>query len=426
MAWGATLVQIAGMLIVIAALIQVSLLVASATRHRAYQNEQHRLSLELMHQRVKAAEAHRRGVQERSETTWNGQRKFEIRRKVQEGGGICSFYLAPHDHKPLAPFKPGQYLTFQLKIPDQKRPTIRCYSLSDSFRKDHYRVSIKKIPPPRDKPESPSGLSSSFFHDQLSEGDILDVKAPSGHFFLDMDKETPVVLIGGGVGVTPMLSMLNAIVDSGSQRETWFFYGVRNSSEHIMKEHLERVAREYDNVHLQVCYSKPGPQDNEGQDYQFEERVSVDLFKRVLPSNNYGYYICGPGPLMDSLTKGLRDWGVSDAHVHFEAFGPASVKKTPPPEAAKAATEAGPAVEVTFSRSGQKLPWDPKFESILEFAEEHDIAIESGCRAGNCGTCLTAIKSGEFAYMNEPGFAAEPGTCLTCIAVPKANLTLDA
>jgi uncharacterized protein len=373
----------------------------------------------------------RRTAREKSELSWNGFRKFEIKQKTMEGGGICSFYFSPHDKKNLPPFEPGQYLTFQLDIPDQKKAVIRCYSLSDSpNHPDYYRCSIKAVPPPRDNPDAhPPGLSSNFFHDSINEGDIIDVKAPSGHFFLDMTKHTPIVLIGGGIGLTPVLSMLNAVVESGSTREVWFFYGLRNSKEHVMKEHLERIAAENTNVHMCICYSGPGDDDVEGKDYQYAERVSVELFKKILPSNNYDFYMCGPPPMMGTVVPALEEWGVPEKQVHYEAFGPATVKKTP--KAAEAIADlkeasASAAVEVVFAKSGVTAVWNSDASTILDFAEENDVAIDFGCRAGNCGTCITAIKSGQVEYEIEPGATPEDGSCLTCCAVPKSNLTLDA
>ena len=365
---------------------------------------------------------------EKTEFSWNGFRKFEIARKEPEGGGICSFYLRPHDGKPLPAFDPGQYLTFRLDVPGQRKQVMRCYSLSDSPKADYYRVSIKAVPPPRDKPDVPPGLSSNFFHDQLNEGDILDVKAPGGHFFLDTTKHTPVVLIGGGIGLTPVLSMVNRIVDTGSTRECHFFYGVRNSKEHVMKEHLERLATEHENIHMHICYSSPGDDDVEGKDYQHAERVGADLFKRVLPSNNYEYYFCGPPPMMNSLFEGLREWGVPENDINYEAFGPATVqkKKEADTKDKDPAPEGEVAFEVQFEKSGVTVPWDASIGSILDFAEENDVDIDFGCRAGNCGSCITAIKSGDVDYLSEPGEKPESGSCLACVSVPKGAIVLDA
>ncbi len=336
---------------------------------------------------------------------------------------ICSFRLIPHDGKPLPMFQPGQYLTFQLRIPEVEKPTIRCYSLSDCSHPDHYRVTIKRVPPPRDRPDLRGGLSSSFFHDQVLEGDILDVQAPRGGFCLDLEKETPVVLIGGGIGVTPVLSMLNAIVGSGSKRETWFFYGVRNRAEHVMREHLNRIARENENVCINICYSAPDSGDIAGRDDIHGERVTVELLKRVLPSNNFEFFVCGPPAMMTQLTEDLKAWGVPEARIHYEAFGPATVKRVT--RAAVPVTN-GAGLKVTFARSGVECAWDPAAASLLDFASAKGVRIDSGCRAGNCGTCVTAVRAGQFSYRIQPGAPVSPGTCLTCISIPKGDLVLDA
>jgi ferredoxin-NADP reductase len=360
---------------------------------------------------------------EESGSPWNGIRKFSVAKKIPETSDASSFYLTPHDKKPLPGFKPGQYLTFELEIPGQKKKTIRCYSLSDAARPDYYRVTIKRCPP--SKPENPAGLASNFFHDHIHEGAILDVKAPGGHFYLDTSKQSPVVLISGGVCITPCLSMLNEITGSGVKREIWWFYGVRHGGEHIMKDYVNSVAAKHDNVRLHVCYSNPTDKDVLGVDYHHQGRVGVDLFKELLPSNNYDFYMCGPGPMMETVTKGLAEWGVPDDRVHYEAFGPASVKKTAAPAPVAAAPGAAKP-KVTFGKSGQTAEWDAKFGNLLEFATSLGVSLPSGCCAGQCGTCLTAIRSGNVTYANEPGSKPEPGTCLACVALPQGDLVLDA
>ncbi len=175
-------------------------------------------------------------------------------------------------------------------------------------------------------------MVSSHFHDRVHVGDILDVKAPGGHFHLNIESRTPVVLIGGGIGVTPALAMLNYLVTAPGKRDVWFFYGVRNSREHMLRDYLREIASQHPQVRLVVCYSDPLPGDVPKEDYDFAERVSVDLMKRLLGVNNYEYYLCGPPPMMASLTYGLSKWGVPEERIHFEAFGPASVKKVAKPD----------------------------------------------------------------------------------------------
>jgi ferredoxin-NADP reductase len=379
-----------------------------------------RLNLQLQEVRLRCEEARQAQLQ------WNGYRKFEVFRKVVECDDVCAIYLKAHDGKSLAQFKPGQYLTFQLSVPGRDKPLVRCYSLSDSpHRPDYYRVTIKKERAPADRPDLPCGAGSSYFTDVVKEGDILDVKAPSGHFFLEMAKSHPVVLIAGGVGVTPMLSMAQAVAASGSKREIWFFYGVRNSKEHIHKQELDKLAAENENIRLQVCYSRPLPGDVKGRDFQHEGRVSIELLKELLPSNNYEYYLCGNGSFMKSLTDGLEAWGVPEKDVHFEAFGPATIKKKAP-ELTPSETRFLSKTQVTFKRSGKTVGWDPNAGNLLDLALANGIRIDAGCRAGGCGSCLVAIKSGTVSYVSQPDAAPEEGACLTCICRPASNLELDA
>jgi len=360
--------------------------------------------------------------------SWEGFREFVVSRRVFEdsNGSICSFYLVPADGKPLPTFRPGQFLTFRLSVEDsvahQQKFFVRCYSISDASRRDCYRISIKRIPAPVDRPDSPPGLSSGFFHDHIQQNSRLLVKAPSGHFHLMEDESLPIVLIAGGIGITPMLSILNTVLESGISREVWLFYGVRNSNEHIMKEHLQTLARAYDNFHLHVCYSAPSEHDRAGVDYQHNGRVSIPLLRTTPKLKRYRFYVCGPGPMMESLVPGLEDWGVDSRDIYYESFGPASLVKH---EKVAPSTIMQP-VTVTFSRSGKSILWDPAAGSLLEFAENNDIEVESGCRAGSCGSCQTEVEVGEVEYNQKPDADVLPGHCLLCISTPKIDLSLIA
>lgn len=386
------------------------------------QREISRLRRERLRWEVRAARA-RVEQAEQARLVWNGYRKFVITRKQRECEGVWSFRLEPHDRKPLPPFLPGQYLTFQLRVPGRDKPVVRCYSLSDAPQPDHYRVTIKREGPPPDRPELPPGVASSFFCDVLKEGDIVDAKAPAGHFTLDLEKDTPVVLISAGVGVTPLLCMANALAARGSKRECWFLFGARNGTEFIHRDEIERL-RQLGNFQVHVWFSRPRSEDQKGRDYQHEGRVTPDALRQLLPSNNYEFFLCGPGPFMNAITEGLRAWGVPDSAVHFEAFGPATVKKAAP--AAAVAVPAGqPAPRVRFAKSGKECPWQAGL-SVLELAESLGIRIDAGCRAGSCGSCLVAIKEGSVEYLQKPEAQPEEGSCLTCICRPKSDLVLDA
>lgn len=403
--------------------LQGGIYVASSARRAWFARKERELARRRLELQIEVAKLQCEEL-EQKKLSWSGYRKFVVKRKVQHCHDTFSFYLEPHDRKTLPTFKPGQYLTFQLNIPGLAKPVVRCYSLSDCPRSDFYRVTIKRATPPTEITDAPVGVASSYFCDKVEEGHILDVRAPAGNFFLDTTIERPVVLISGGVGITPMLSMLTCLVENRSRREIWFFFGARNGTEHIEKERLNAIARESENVRLHVCYSKPRPEDRVGEDYHHAERVSVDLMKRLLPSSNYDFFICGPGPMMNTITTDLKEWGVPDKHVFFEAFGPATVKKAAPAAPIAASTAA---VKVSFSRSGKAVQWNSQSGSLLDLAEASGLQIEAGCRAGNCGTCAVAIKSGSVElFADHHGAQMEEGTCLTCVCRPKSDLVLDA
>lgn len=417
---------IIGCLLVGGLLVQLALMLFSSLRAAAHARTARARELQRLDLDIRAARL-RIQTAEQEKAGWNGVRKFTVARKEFECADTYSFYLEPHDRRPIPAFKPGQYLTFQLALPGLAKPLIRCYSLSDCARPTHYRVTIKRCPPPP-KTDHPPGLGSSFFADSVKTGDILDVKAPAGHFYLELEKEKPAVLISGGVGITPMIAMAHALIEAKSTREVWFFFGSRSSEDHMLRAETLALAEKYPNLKLHICYSRPGKNDVLGRDFQHEGRVTVDLMKSLLPSMNYNYYLCGPGPFMESITNDLYEWGVPDAAVHFEAFGPASVKRkakaAPASDGAAAAPVAG--VKITFAKSGQSGDFDASHGSVLDVADACGVRIEAGCRAGNCGACLVAIKSGEVEYVGGHGAEVEPGSCLTCICKPKGALVLDA
>jgi hypothetical protein len=261
------------------------------------------------------------------------------------------------------------------------------------------------------------------------------VKAPSGHFHLMMDEPLPIVLVGGGIGITPMLSILNTVMFSilssvmfcGTSREVWLYYGVRNGAEHVMKEYLESLQKAHPNFHLHVCYSSPTEGDVEGVDYHHRGWIDLQLLRSTLKLVHYQFYVCGPRQMMETLVPALEEWGVATDDIHYESFGPASLIKHEnlTRQVTKGET-AAQAFTITFSKSGKSIPWDPGADSLLEFAEANGIEVESGCRAGSCGSCQTGLAAGEVDYNQEPDADVDSGHCLLCITTPKTDLTLAA
>lgn len=363
---------------------------------------------------------------------WAGWREFRVAKRQFEDAAKsqCSFYLQPADGQPLPAFKPGQFLTFSLDVESQApgkaaaaRAITRCYSLSDRPDPAQYRVTIKRVPAPSDHPEVAPGLSSNHFHDHVHEGDILRLKPPSGHFFIDPDSDVPVVLIAGGIGITPMISMLRWCLAEQPRRTVHLYCGLRNSSEHAFKQMLEEIAASHAALRLNVVYSRPTEADSKGRDYQHEGHFDVELLRRTLPQGRHQFYVCGPPAMMQTLVPALAQWGVPIADIHYEAFGPASVRLT---GAAEVPVATGVTIEVKFHRSGRTLTWDGRDASLLDFAERHGIEVESGCRSGGCGSCETRLIEGSVSYDHAPDYDVTPGHCLVCVGRPSSPLVLEA
>ena len=361
---------------------------------------------------------------------WQGLRKFRVLRRSHEDPSCsqCSFYLAPLDGAPLPPFRPGQYLTFSFDASPSAAEqagvrVTRCYSLSDRPGADHYRVTIKRVGPPAQQPGCPPGVSSTHFHDQVQAGDVVEARAPGGHFFLDAASQAPVVLIAGGIGITPMMSMLLWCLSEQPQRPVHLYYGVRQGADHAFKDALESLAATHPQFKLQVAYSQPANSDRPGTDYQHAGRVDLALLQQTLPHGAHQFYICGPAAMMESLVPALVAWGVPEAAIHFEAFGPASVRL---PSAVQAPPSPAGPLEVRFSRSGRSLTWQGDEGNLLAFAERHGIAVESGCRSGSCGSCETRVLAGSVRYVQKPDHDPQPGHCLLCVGAPGPDLVLEA
>ena len=211
-------------------------------------------------------------------------------------------------------------------------------------------------------------------------------------------------------------------------RELWLFYGVRDGRELVMKAHLEALAAKHPNFHLQLASAIRLPKRSLGRDYQHRGRIDVDLLRMQLPFKPYHFYICGPAPMMESLVLALEDWGVPDSRIHFEAFGPASIKRKQAQRLSVRGADGGCGYRHRrdLRPSGKQLPWQPTAGSLLEFAEANGIAVNSGCRAGELRR-LARRRSGRARWptVQPPDYDPEPGTLPPLCWQPKTSVTLE-
>jgi nitric oxide dioxygenase len=252
---------------------------------------------------------------------WTGWRAFTVSAKQPESDVITSFVLEPADGGPVADFEPGQYISLAIDVPRLGLQQIRQYSLSDAPNGRSYRISVK-----REAGADPSqqGYVSTLLHDQVQVGDTVRLAAPYGNFFIDVHAATPVVLISGGVGLTPMISMLNRVLEPGPDmgRGIVFVHGARNSAVHAMKDHLRSTMARHPNFNAFVFYEQPLPQDQPGRDFDFPGLVDIDRIANAILLPDADYYICGPIPFMRLQHDALIAHGIEERRVHYEVFGP--------------------------------------------------------------------------------------------------------
>ncbi|RDX57323.1 bacterial hemoglobin [Lentinus brumalis] len=264
---------------------------------------------------------------------WTGWREFVVEKKVKESDEITSFYFRPKDSKPLDPYRPGQYISIQRFIPELGHYQNRQYSLSDASSPEHYRISVKREDGIRTvkssgeldtKDAGTPGWMSNLLHATLHEGDTVELAYPFGEFYLD-DSSAPVVLLSAGVGLTPLLSMLNTLVSSETKRPVSWIQAVRNSRVHAFKSHVSSMAKANpEQVKTAIFYSSPVEGDVQGQDYDFLGRLDVDKVDRSvlrLDDPSAQYYVCGPEVFMAATFKALKTHGVDGSRIHAEVFG---------------------------------------------------------------------------------------------------------
>jgi nitric oxide dioxygenase len=251
---------------------------------------------------------------------WNGYRKFVVERKVPESDIVTSFYLRPADGGELPTFEPGQYVTVCIDHP-QTPTSPRNYSLSDSPGNAHFRISVKREPSL--VTNAPDGLISNYLHDVVQVGDELELGPPCGEFTLLPENVNgePVVLLAGGIGVTPLLSMAKALVRQGVKAPIHFVHAARNSRLQALASEV-RALQEHANVSTHVIYDNPLEADLSDHHCDSVGTVGKDFLQDCTPYQQASFYFCGPKPFMQSVYAGLKELGVGEERIAFEFFGP--------------------------------------------------------------------------------------------------------
>jgi ferredoxin-NADP reductase/MOSC domain-containing protein YiiM/ferredoxin len=351
---------------------------------------------------------------------WAGFRRLNVTGIEHESDSVISIRLEDPDGERLPAALPGQYLTLRIQPDPEQRSVLRNYSLSGPPDAGYYRVAVKR---------EPDGVASGYLHTRLRVGDQLDIAAPRGTFILDQT-DAPVLLISAGIGATPVLAMLNALASQHAEREIWWLHGARNSRDQSFAAEARQLLASFPNVHTHVCYSRPGPDDVEGRDFDSVGRLTPSLIAELAPPRDAGAYLCGPGPFMDEISAGLAAMGIEAARIHTEPFGPAAgltpgIAAAPARKPHPPAGEPGDGPKIEFARSDLVIPWSGDYASLLELAEACDVPVRWSCRTGVCHNCESTLIAGDVEYNPDPVEPPAEGSVLICCSQPSDDVVLD-
>jgi len=326
-------------------------------------------------------------------------------RTERESASVLSLYLKPATGA-LPPFRAGQHLPLRLEIAG--RPLATYTLSSDPAERAHYRISVKL---------DPAGRGGSRHLHALAPGATLVAEAPRGRFVLD-DDARPVLLLTGGIGITPALAMAHALARQPG-RPVYFLHASRSRDDLCFTRDLQALAARSPQMTVFTALTKGQADDLAQGRCQHLGQIDRATLRRVLPLDSYRVYLCGPGPFMLAMRAALVSLGIPDQDIRQETFG------GPQPPASRPGPDSAPGHGITFARSGRTLPWTGRHANLLEFVEAQGLSPDFSCRAGLCGSCACRRIAGESRYLEEPLDPPEAGKILLCCSVPEGPLTLD-
>lgn len=360
-----------------------------------------------------------------AEALRNAWQPMRVTRVVDESSVIRSFTLKPLDGSPTLSYEAGQFLTVRTTPNGASKALVRTYTASSAPSDPTYRISIKR---------EPDGVVSNHFHDTIKLGDVIEAKAPKGAFFIDTSEARPAVLIAGGVGITPMMSMARQVLHEGQRtrhtRPLTIFHSAQSTEQRGFTDELRDLEQHSQGeIRYFSFVTNPTPSEKLGVDFNGAGYITADALQQALPLADYDVFLCGPPLFMQALYDTLRGLGVRDIRIFAESFGPASLTRTPDTgKAARPSPEEADAAVVAFAASGFEQPWSKGDATLLETAEAHGLSPSFSCRSGVCGSCATRKLTGEVTYRTPTSADHAEDEVLICCAVPAKGteiLTLD-
>jgi len=344
---------------------------------------------------------------------WRG--KLRVVATFQETSSIKTFRMAAPDGRSI-PFDyiPGQYLS--VTMPGQSGTLKRSYTIASSpTQRDYVEITVKR---------EEKGAVSAVLHSNVAVGDLLEIEAPRGNLTFTGIEANSIVLIGGGVGATPLMSVLRYLTDRAWSGDVYYLYSCRTSADFLFRDEIEQRQRRHANLHVFATMTRAagtvwiGP----------EGRITKEFIAQFVPRiAQCRVHICGPEPMMAEMRRILDELDVPKSQVKTEAFG-TTKRAAPTPSATPIGPSFAPSAVVTFARSGKTAPL-PAGISVLEAAEGVGVSIDNSCRSGTCGTCKVRLLAGQVTMAVEDGLdpaEKSQGWILACQAQSSANISVDA
>lgn len=346
---------------------------------------------------------------------WPGYKAFRVKSVLSEAEGVCAVTFEALDGGELPDFRPGQHV--QIRINDEAG-TSRAYSLTGPASMANrltYSIAVRHQKGIGEDGIPYEGVMSSHVNKELRQGDIVDLKAPSGNFIIPRNSPQPLILLAGGIGITPFISLLDSLPD-GDRTEIWLFYSNTNGKAHAFRQDIADHRRRLPGLKCVNHYTSPLTDEVVGRDFDCLGRITAAAVPDDLIQRQARVYMCAASAMMKSFADGLIARGMPSFDIFREAF------RSPP----RPLADDGREYDVTFLQSRQApVRWSASQGPLLQFADRLGLSLPSGCRVGQCESCAVRIAAGTVRHLHgaEP---EDPQTCLTCQAVPTSDLVIEA
>jgi anaerobic selenocysteine-containing dehydrogenase/ferredoxin-NADP reductase len=351
---------------------------------------------------------------------WQGYRPFRVAALAKEAPDVTAVRLEPTDGAGIAAFQPGQHVTVRLDA-SGAAGVVRSYSLTGPggvADASGYTIAVRHALGRTVDGQTIEGVASSHINRSLAVGDIVSLRAPSGTFVMPVATPRPLVLMAGGIGITPFISLLESLARApvaAQAPDVLLLYANQNGNSHAFRDRIHALLSRLPTLSVVNYYDRPGESDIMGADYDVAGRIDPDRVPAAWLSRRPLFYLCGPLPMMTAMTEALIARGVPRLDILKEIF-------RSPPIARPASNQR---FNVTFQRSGRTGVWNGADGPLLAFAERLGLALPSGCRVGQCESCAVNVLSGSVTHLHGEA-PDDPGACLACQAVPASDIVLDA